>query len=99
MLYLKTRDNNVAEHKLYYKHYCRILSTIIKETRILYYEEVISKSKNKMKTIWNIIHKETYNPTNENNIKLLKINNHMAYNQINTGNELNNYFLNTAENI
>jgi hypothetical protein len=29
-----------------------------------------------MKTTWNIIHKEKSNPTNENNIKSLKINNH-----------------------
>jgi len=36
--------------------------------RRLYYKEVITKSKNKMKTTWNIIHKEKGNLTNENNI-------------------------------
>ena len=34
---------------------------------------MITKSKNKMKTTWNIIRKEISNPTNENNIKSLKI--------------------------
>jgi len=59
------------EHNLYYKHYCKILSKVIKERKKLYYKEVISKSRNKMKTTCNIIHKETSKLTNENNIKLL----------------------------
>ena len=54
-LYLKARDSNEMEHKLYYKHYCKILSKVIKETKKLYYKEIITKSKNKMKTTWNII--------------------------------------------
>jgi len=32
-LYLKARDNNEMEHKLYYKHYCKILSKVIKEAK------------------------------------------------------------------
>ena len=27
------RDNSEMEHKLYYKHYCKILSKIIKEAK------------------------------------------------------------------
>ena len=65
----------------------------------LYYKENISKSKNKMKTTWNIIHKEISNRTNENNIKSLRINNQIVYNQISIANEFNNYFLNTAGSI
>jgi len=53
------RDNNEMERKLYYKQHCKILSKVIKEAKKLYYKEVISKAKNKMKTTWNIIHKET----------------------------------------
>jgi hypothetical protein len=52
-----------------------------------------------MKTTWNIIHKEISNLANENNIKSLRINNHIVYNQISIANEFNNYFLNTAGNI
>jgi len=87
------------EHKVYYKHYCKILSKVIKEAKTLYYEEVITKSKNKIKTMWNIMHKETSKLTNENNIKLLRINNHIVYNQIIISNEINNYFLNIAGSI
>ena len=43
------RDNNEMEHKLYYKHYCKMLSKVTKEVKKLYYKEVISKSKNKIK--------------------------------------------------
>jgi len=48
-LYLKVWDNNEMEHKLYYKHYCKILSKVIKEAKKLYYKEVTTKSKNEMK--------------------------------------------------
>jgi len=78
-LYLKARDNKEIEHKLYYKHYCKILSKVLKEAKKLYYKEVITKSKNKMKTTWNIIHKEKGSLTNENNVKSLRINNHTVH--------------------
>ena len=68
-LYLMARDNKEIKLKLYYKHYCKILSKVIKEAKRLYYKEVITKSKNKRKTTWNIIHKEKGNLTNENDIK------------------------------
>jgi len=42
-LYLKVRDNNDMEHKLYYKHYCKILSNVTNEVKKLYYKEVITK--------------------------------------------------------
>ena len=49
-----------------------------------------------MKTTWNIIHKETNNLTNEKNVKSLRINDHIVYNQITIAKEFNNYFLNIA---
>jgi hypothetical protein len=32
-LYLKGRDNKEIEHKLHYKHYCKILYTVLKEVK------------------------------------------------------------------
>ena len=32
-LYLKVRDNNETEHKLYYKQYCKTLTKVIKEVK------------------------------------------------------------------
>jgi hypothetical protein len=95
-LYLKAGDSNEMERKLYYRHYCKIVHKVIKEAKKLYYKEIITKSKNKIKTTWNIIHKEISNPTNENNIKSLRINNHTVYNQTSIANEFNSYFLNVA---
>ena len=46
----------------------------------LYYKDVVTNSKNKTKTTWNIIQKEKGNITNENNIKSLRINNLTLYN-------------------
>ena len=84
------------ECNLYCKQHCKMLSEVIMEAKNLYYKEVITKSKNKMKTTWNIIHKETSKLTNENDIKSLRINDHVVYNQIAIPNELNDYFLNIA---
>src|SRR5215469_6031060 len=86
------------EIKIYYKQYCKILSKVLKEAKKLYYKDIIGKSKNKIKTTWNIIHKETINQSNDNNIKTLKINNCIIRNQRLIANEFNNYFLNIAKN-
>jgi hypothetical protein len=87
------RDNTEMEHPIHYKRYCKILSTVIKEAKKLYYKEVITKSKNKMKTTWNIIRKETNKLTNKHNIKSLRIEDHVIHNQITIVNKLDNYFL------
>ena len=98
-LYLRTRDTKEIKCKVHYKQYCKILTEVIKEAKRFYYKKVITKSKNKMKTTWNIIQKETSNPPKVNNIKSLRINNHTVYNQLSIANELNNIFLNTARSI
>src|SRR5215469_16315210 len=89
--------SNVKKHKLYYKQYCKILSKVIKEAKRFYYKEIITKSNNKIKTMWNIINKEIGNSTNENSIKSLRINNHTVYIQASIPNEFNNYFSNIVD--
>jgi uncharacterized protein (UPF0305 family) len=86
-LYLKARYNNEIERKLFYKQYCKILTKVIKEAKKKkYHKEVIAKSKNKIKTMWTIIHKENGNLSNESNIKSLRIDNHIVHNQISVAN-------------
>ena len=80
-LYLIARDSMGSEPKIYYKHYCKILTKVLKEAKKLYYKDIIDKSKNKIKTTWNIIHKETMNQPDDSNIKSLKINNYITQNQ------------------
>ena len=64
-LYLRTRDTKEIKRKVHYKHYCKILTEVIKEAKRFYYKKVITKSKNKMKTTWNIIQKETSNSSHQ----------------------------------
>jgi NAD+--asparagine ADP-ribosyltransferase len=93
------KDDTKIEHKIYYKRYCKILSTIIKKAKKLYYKEVITKSKNKMNTTWNIIRKETNRLTNKDSITSLRIKDQIIHNKITIANELNNYFLNIAGSV
>jgi hypothetical protein len=71
-LYLKVRESNEIECKLHYKYYCKILSKVVKEAKKLYYKNLITKSKNKMKTTWNIIQKETGKKIKEDKIQSFK---------------------------
>jgi hypothetical protein len=96
-LYLMMKNSNIKKHKLYYRQYCKILSKVINEAKKMYYKETIIKSKNKPKTIWNIINKETGNSEKDNNIELLKIKNHTIYNRDRIANELNTYFSNIVD--
>jgi hypothetical protein len=97
--YFKIRENNETQHKLYYKQYCKILYKVIKEAKKLYYKDIITKSKNKMKTTWNIIQKGTGKKIKEDEIKSLRINNIIVHNQVSIANAFNDYFLNVAEKI
>ena len=45
--------------KYYYKTYCSILASVIKEAKNLHYNQSISNSSNKMKTTWSIIKSDT----------------------------------------
>jgi hypothetical protein len=53
------RQDNDPHLKLYYKKYCKVLATVIKEAKKLYYDNAILKSKNKIKTTWSVVKKET----------------------------------------
>jgi len=48
-LYLKVRDDNEVEQKLYYKHYCKILSKVIKEEKNCNIEKSLVSQKIKLK--------------------------------------------------
>jgi len=51
--------------KHYYKTYCRTLTSVIKTAKKLYYDKLISNSKNSAKTLWNIVKTETKKGRNE----------------------------------
>jgi hypothetical protein len=94
-------SNNISktELRMYYKRYCRLLTIVIKEAKRLHYKEIITKSRNKIKTTWKIISKETNKSTIDDTIKSLRINDQVSSNQSIIANELNEYFLNIVGSI
>jgi hypothetical protein len=60
---------------LHYKQYCKILTKVILTAKKLYYDSKITKSDNKMKTIWEIVKKETGNKNCNHKVQALEINN------------------------
>jgi hypothetical protein len=87
-LCLLSRDSNDNDLKKYCKQYCRILSSVIEEAKMSMYNNQVTKSANKMKTIWNIIKLET------NRLKGHTINKYQ-----NSPDAFNKYFLSTAAEI
>jgi len=56
MLYKDTNNSKIKNH---YKTYCKILSKIIKMAKRQHFNNHIKCSKNKSKTMWNIVKAET----------------------------------------
>jgi hypothetical protein len=59
--YLSSRNNKNPKSKEHYKLYCKLLTKVIKEAKILQYKKQISTSYNKTRTIWNIVKSRTGN--------------------------------------
>jgi hypothetical protein len=74
--------------KKYYKQYCKILSSVIKEAKRSMYNNQVTNSANKMKTIWNIINLQT------NRLKGHTISKYQSFPEA-----FNKYFLSTAGKI
>jgi hypothetical protein len=53
-LYLLYRNSNDAAFKNYYRQYCKILTSFIREAKKMYYSRQELKSSNKIRTMWNI---------------------------------------------
>jgi hypothetical protein len=60
---------------MYYRRYCKILAKVIKKAKKVYYDNVLLKSKNKIKTTWSVIKRETGYKNHNKQFQVLKINN------------------------
>ena len=67
-LYVKNRHNKDPNCKAYYKKYCKILSSVIREAKKNYYDSRIQKANNKAKDTWDIIKTITNNNPNKKRI-------------------------------
>ena len=68
-LYFAYRNSTNPHIKRYYKHYCNILSKVIKEAKKCHYDNQIKNFTNKNKTTWSTVNKETHRETHSTNIK------------------------------
>jgi hypothetical protein len=56
---MELKKSNNPVFKKYYKGYCRILTTVIKEAKKMDYDRHVINSNNIMRTSWNLINKES----------------------------------------
>jgi ornithine cyclodeaminase/alanine dehydrogenase-like protein (mu-crystallin family) len=91
-LYLISRNSKNPKLKQYYKSYCKILSKVIKEEKILQYKKQILSSDNKSTTIWNTVKSKTGKEIRKEEITLLNINGNLIQNQQIIANSFNDYF-------
>ena len=72
-LYMLCKDTNNSKIKNYYKTYWKVLSKVIKTAKRHHFNNLIKRSKNKTKTMWNIVKAET-NTRDSKDKLLLKVN-------------------------
>jgi hypothetical protein len=95
-LYMASRDSNDPKIKEHYKKYCKILTMTIKTAKRQYYNTLISKSTNKIKTTWNIVKNVTNNTRCTATITKLKINDKPELCHTKITEAFNNYFSTVA---
>jgi hypothetical protein len=98
-LYLKSKHSNDPTLKEFYQLYCKILSTVTKEAKKQQYDKRIIISKNKTKTIFNIVKTETGEKTEKEGISLINYNGLIIDNQQAISSICNNYLSTIAEEI
>ena len=98
-LYAIYRHSKELNFKLYYKKYCRTLITTINAAKRKYYDEIIEKSTNKNKSVWNIIKKLTNKRNTTNKITAMNVNNNIINDPTIIANAFNNFFSSAAVNL
>jgi hypothetical protein len=98
-LYLLYRNNNDINVKSYYKSYCRILSSVINAAKRLYYDGLITNSKNKIKTTWNIVKSVTGKKFENKSPRSVCINGALTENHQVTADSFQSHFLWTADEV
>jgi len=81
------------ELKRHHQVYCKILSNVIKEAKIIYYDKKIQKSSSKGKTTWDVIKKVTNNQHSHTDIQELTIDSEHLKDQQDIAEAFNHYFL------
>ena len=96
---LSSGKSKNPKSKGHYKLYCKLLTKVIKEAKILQYKKQISASYYKTRTIWNIVKSETGKKIGTEEISSLNINGKLIQNQQTIADSFNEYFSTTAEKL
>jgi hypothetical protein len=96
---LISRNSNDREIKNYYKKYCKVLADVIKLAKKIHYNNLLVKSSDKTKTMWNIINENINKRPQRNDISFININGTMTHNRQVIANTFNTYFLTVAQHI
>lgn len=98
-LYETYKYSKEPNFKIYYKKYCKILTSTIEVSKRKYYDNLISKSTNKTKTIWNLVKTITNKSKIRNTIASMNINNHSINDPDTITNSFNSFFASVAQNF
>jgi hypothetical protein len=98
-LFVLCKIINTDNLKQYYKKYCRILRKIIRSAKKLYYNNIIFRSKNGIKSTWKIINNECGRPRQNTAILQIKLEDILIENQHQIANAFNKCFLTVADHI
>jgi hemerythrin-like domain-containing protein len=75
------------------------LTAVIKKAKRMEYDKLILNSHNKIKTMWNVINKESGRKSNSNNIQALDVDGKKIIDEQSIAETFNEYFVTIAENI
>ena len=80
-LFVLCKISNNHNLKLYYKKYCLVLTRVIRNAKKLHYNNIILRSKNKIKSTWKIINSEKGITHQNTSIPLLELDDKLVTNQ------------------
>ena len=98
-LFVLCKISNNHNLRLYYKKYCLILTRVICNAKKLHYNNIILRSKNKVKSTWKIINSERGITHQDTSIPLLELDDKLIKNKHKIANLFKNYFLLVADSI
>ena len=98
-IFIIQRNSNDPNLTVYYKKYCRILARVIKLAKQKYYNNLISCSSNRNKTIWNIINSSINKKPTNHNITSINVNDNSTYNGQTIAETFNKHFVSTARDM
>jgi len=95
LCYVVTNNYNL---KLYYKKYCSLLTKVIRNAKKLHYNNIILRSKNKMRSTWKIINNNIGTTQHDMSVPSLVMNEKIMSKK-EVANIFNNYFLSVADSV